>query len=154
MKTTIYALVDPRDLVTVRYIGQTSAPAKRLDSHCSERAHSAKARWIQALKAEGLEPVLRVLAVVEAAHACLVERQMIEKYAGHNLLNSGGVPTSRKAYEYYRGYLFRPPSQAQTRHSVSRVTKTVPLRPPSEKVSQDVTDETVMKLIEFGMFNA
>jgi hypothetical protein len=90
----IYALSDPRDISSARYIGQTAAPRRRWQQHLhtarlwlpDERpwwVPAAKLRplyqWIRALFADERRlPVMVVLACVERRHARAAERAHIQ----------------------------------------------------------------------------
>lgn len=58
----IYALTDPDG--SVRYIGKSVNPTKRLSSHMSRSAASPVYRWASFLRSHGLRPGLRILHVV------------------------------------------------------------------------------------------
>ena len=89
----IYSLSDPRDIREVRYIGQTTAPPRRLLQHVGtarlwlpdERpwwVKSPKLRplydWIRELyRDEERLPVMVVLAWTEVGHAKVLERSTI-----------------------------------------------------------------------------
>ena len=89
----IYSLSDPRDLREIRYIGQTSAPRRRLLQHLREaRLHLPDAvpwwvpsprlrplyEWIREMYHDGGRlPIMLVAAWVEPAQARLAERAEI-----------------------------------------------------------------------------
>ncbi len=105
--TAIYSLSDPRDVREIRYIGQTTAPRRRLLQHLSTArlwlpdevpwwVPSPRLRplyeWIRALhRDEGRLPVMVVSAWVETSRdARLAERNRIYECLerGFALLNS------------------------------------------------------------------
>lgn len=61
----IYALIDPRSNL-VRYIGKTSNRKKRFGFHVRNYDVTPKGKWIQELKALGLQPVLRVIETINS----------------------------------------------------------------------------------------
>ena len=95
--TAIYSLSDPRDIRAVRYVGQTSAPQRRLQQHLNTARlwlpdqtpwwirttrHRPLYEWIRALYTDGFRlPVMVVLQWVDgtAAEARLAERALIQQ---------------------------------------------------------------------------
>lgn len=78
----VYALHDPRDW-SVRYIGKSTSSLQRPRAHVTrsafERTH--KARWIQSILREGLEPGVSILQRCErAADLSEAERHWIAHY--------------------------------------------------------------------------
>lgn len=57
---SVYALVDPRD-DQVRYVGKSVNVAVRVKAHLNDRGSTRKARWLQLLLREGLDPEVIVL---------------------------------------------------------------------------------------------
>ena len=61
----IYALCEPDLWQEVRYIGASANPKKRLGQHLADSniaaEDSPKNRWLKALKAKRLKPILRIL---------------------------------------------------------------------------------------------
>lgn len=75
----IYALHDPRT-GDVRYVGQTKDPEARLKAHVRDALEGDPKhvyRWIRQVLVHGLEPQMRVLAVVPRSHADEAEIQWI-----------------------------------------------------------------------------
>lgn len=92
----IYAMYDPRDDVTFRYVGYTGESLQaRLWRHISCVRHGEdfhKSRWIRQLLAEDIRPVMHLLEEVEPDPAVWVprERYWIARLRelGHPLTNS------------------------------------------------------------------
>jgi hypothetical protein len=91
----VYALVDPRRPMIVRYIGCSVAPDRRLREHiaaANDHNHGNDA-WISSLLGTGREPWLRVLeAVADDAMALDREAFWISVYRSPRLLNFGLAP--------------------------------------------------------------
>lgn len=91
----IYALVDPREPLVIRYIGYTSNLEARFNSHCSEARRSnyktRKSSWIRSLQKEGINPVLEVLEIDPPEGWKLAERAWIR------LLRLLGFPLTNHA---------------------------------------------------------
>ena len=106
---SIYGLTDPRT-GCIRYIGQSTDPARRLAGHCWEakREKHHRARWIIGLLKLGLKPLLEVLEEVPDEQADDVERFWISSLltAGARLVNTdaggGNVPWSSELRERVR----------------------------------------------------
>lgn len=65
MSVVIYALSDP-ETGEIRYVGKTAQrPARRLNAHIQDRAHSHKKYWIKTLRERGLKPTIEVLETIE-----------------------------------------------------------------------------------------
>lgn len=99
MSYAVYALFDPRNIETVRYIGFSRKPESRVRHHISVakkgKGHTNKCNWLKELVAENIFPGWRALAMVETMNdAALLEREFIKEYKenGHPLTNetSGG----------------------------------------------------------------
>ena len=85
--SSIYALFDPREPQTVRYVGKTvKLLAARLVNHLSdarrERDPSHKRHWISSLLADGVTPGIRLLETVCDANWENRERFWIRQFAG------------------------------------------------------------------------
>ncbi len=103
MKTaTLYTLSDPRT-GEVRYVGWTTCrPSHRLSGHLCEASRrnrtNHKDNWIRALLAEGLRPLLRMVAVCDEGEGAVAEIDLIAslKRLGYRLVNStdGGEGTT------------------------------------------------------------
>jgi hypothetical protein len=85
-KWTVYALKDPR-AGEVRYVGWTSmTPARRMTCHLTEAKHEKrswntfKVRWIRALLASGVLPIMEVLETGSGAGWSDAERRWIALY--------------------------------------------------------------------------
>lgn len=129
----IYALIDPRDK-RVRYIGMTTqALRKRYGAHLRDcRKGTYRSRWISALRAQGLKPIMLELETVPAEDRADAERRWIAFYraAGARLVNAtdGGEgtlgcrksPAERLAIGEASRLRFQDP---QARQAVSRVHK-------------------------------
>lgn len=89
-KEYIYCLKDPRDY-SVKYIGKSKKPNKRLKEHISEskRRKTKKERWINKLLKLGLEPVMEILKEINAGEYVLWEPFFIKKFKqeGFKLVN-------------------------------------------------------------------
>lgn len=99
MKTTfIYCLREP-DTGSIRYVGKSDNPKKRLSSHLSEARDKNCHRkvWLHSLKSRGLRPVLEIVDEVPVEHWQQLEVAYIEffKACGFDLTNNaaggGGV---------------------------------------------------------------
>lgn len=78
----VYHLADP-ETRAVRYVGKSTNPTGRLRAHIEEarqRQGTEKQRWIAALLARGLAPVLVIVASYEAEPAAR-ERESRECHA-------------------------------------------------------------------------
>lgn len=86
----IYELIDPRD-GSIRYIGKTNKPQKRLTLHLSRARKSTKTRkeaWIKGLINENLSPIMNVIKVCELENINKVEIETIAEYKkSHTLYN-------------------------------------------------------------------
>jgi len=92
MKTEIayiYALVDPIDK-SVRYIGKSVNPIKRLSEHLSEcRGYNhRRANWIKLLIKNGYRPELIILKVCPSCDFEKYESEYIKLYKSDKLTNS------------------------------------------------------------------
>lgn len=68
--TIVYHLVDPR-CRTVRYVGKTQTPKRRLQEHIKEsleQQNTEKKRWIHELHRAGLQPVIVEVARFPREH--------------------------------------------------------------------------------------
>ena len=86
----IYELIHPISK-EVRYIGQTSNPRIRLNSHCrgnkSRKTHTTN--WIQSLLDVGLKPEMVIFDICDKSNSDIVEQKHIREYKekGYNLTN-------------------------------------------------------------------
>lgn len=102
IKFYVYILIDPRD-ATVRYVGKSYDPQKRLKQHlkCGWSDYNPqKAQWIQDLKIAGLEPILKILESFDNYWGVdEAEKKWIKFYVTRNvaLLNlaAGGASRGR-----------------------------------------------------------
>lgn len=79
----VYALLDPRDL-QVRYIGSTSDPKQRLESHLSQPLNDEMRAWFDELRSIGLLPRLMTLADAYGPQPALkLENIYIFEYAAN-----------------------------------------------------------------------
>jgi hypothetical protein len=70
----IYALHDPRDW-SMRYVGKTKNPERRLRDHMTRRSHSRSLqRFINELRALGIKPRLTILCECSAEQSAAWER--------------------------------------------------------------------------------
>lgn len=104
----IYALCDPRTS-EIRYIGKARKPDARLAGHLREtRRRSPLYSWIASLRAAGLTPTIRVMAVCAASEWMFEERRHIAwaRALGPALLNladGGDQPLCSKAVRAQNG---------------------------------------------------
>jgi len=91
----IYALVDPRDM-TARYIGQTSRPVERVQSHWTSPANNELRQWRDDLSAAGMRFNLLPITVVSRRMAKWAEAYWIGFYRaqGHLYNIQAGVKKS------------------------------------------------------------
>ena len=64
MTVYIYGLYDPRTY-RIRYIGKTVRIKGRFSYHLNDRRNTHKGRWISSLSKIGMEPIMRVIEVIE-----------------------------------------------------------------------------------------
>jgi GIY-YIG catalytic domain len=90
----IYALADP-ETQAIRYIGQTSTPARRLKQHLRSRGKSDTSNinlWLASLRGRGLAPRMLELEIVDDGDAG--EVRWVAHYHGQGVqlinMNSGG----------------------------------------------------------------
>lgn len=96
----IYALVDPRNS-SIRYIGKSIDPIKRLKGHLNDKASTKKARWIKSLLKYGLKPEVVILELVDNDKWQEYERKWIAYYKSNLLTNhtDGGEGLSNPSLE-------------------------------------------------------
>jgi hypothetical protein len=111
----IYALTDPR-IGLVRYVGKAKDLLKRFAGHLDEarREQTHKARWIRALKREGLIPGTLILEEVEDGREDQAERLWIKKFPPGQLTN---------ATEGGEGGRLSPQAQAKCTEGIRRAAK-------------------------------
>lgn len=81
----VYALCEP-GTEEIRYIGSSSDPEARLQSHTSDSASIGMREWVASLN--GAKPVLRLLQRANSStEARALEREWIRKYPPAQLLN-------------------------------------------------------------------
>ena len=83
----VYALLDPRDQ-SIRYIGMSRQPEKRLREHMKDTNHKQKHAWLKELKAQGLEPIVKI---VEKAGKDRKQAFSRETYWIHHYLEQGAL---------------------------------------------------------------
>jgi len=91
----IYALCEPDNADSVRYIGQTRQdPDTRLYRHLRDRDCPDKFAWIESLRTQGRTPLLRILTTTKDDEAAAVEKRCINEHVarGAHLLNVQHVP--------------------------------------------------------------
>lgn len=98
--TFIYALIDPRDQ-TIRYIGKSDDPHKRLLVHLREKSDTYKNRWIKSLQSQGLVPELLIVEEVSRDQWGVREQYWIVYYReqGAALTNTEEGGLGRRNYE-------------------------------------------------------
>ncbi len=85
--TFIYSLTCPLT-GEVRWIGKSDNPHKRLNGHLYNATNALMADWIESLKAQGLRPIVGIVAKVKNRLWRRAERAFIRKFAkSHPLLN-------------------------------------------------------------------
>lgn len=104
MKTTIYALLDPRD-GKVRHVGRTRRRlAVRLGNHLhwarTLRTNSPRGVWLRELLSLGLRPWIVGLKEAEAVAADLVERDLIAAYPDLLNVTYNRAPVERPGVEW------------------------------------------------------
>lgn len=89
MKTYIYILQEPDDN-SVRYVGKSNNPKRRLQAHLSnkDKNNSYVNNWIKSLKAKGIKPIMSIIDETEDDWQSL-EMYWIEQFKvwGFNLTN-------------------------------------------------------------------
>jgi hypothetical protein len=89
MTTFIYGLADPDD-ETVRYVGKSNHPKKRIMNHTSPKnllKNSHKNHWLNGLLRQGKYPLLVILEEVDISCWEEAEKSWIIKLAKNNLTN-------------------------------------------------------------------
>ncbi len=120
VKTTfIYALCDP-DTLTIRYVGKSDNPRKRLILHLLDKQKTHKVNWINKLKSQNKRPVLKILKEVEEQLWEEAEKKWIAHYrkiCGNKLTNStdGGEGVKNLTPESRRKM-----SESKKGHTVSK----------------------------------
>jgi len=77
----VYVYIDPRNHDEFYY---GKGRGSRKDSHLTENSHSAKSKQIKEIQAEGLDPVVRVIARnLSETDALLVEKTLLWKLGKH-----------------------------------------------------------------------
>lgn len=67
----MYCLVDPRQPNLPRYLGSTIQPRERLKKHLSRHATNRDLQaWKDAMRADGVAPLLRIVSVCESEREC------------------------------------------------------------------------------------
>ncbi len=99
MNTThIYTLAHPTTGV-IRYVGKANKLGARYALHIRKDEHTAKSRWIQSLKSQGLQPTMEVLDIVPSGEWQFWEMYWIAqlKAWGCTLYNgdNGGLGSDR-----------------------------------------------------------
>lgn len=86
----VYALLDPRSS-SVRYIGRSVKPERRMAQHMCCDDDTYRSRWINSLKRAGLRPTLKILCWAEVADARRIEAKLVRI---HRAKNSGLTNTT------------------------------------------------------------
>jgi hypothetical protein len=102
VKHYIYGLYDPRDN-QIRYVGRTINMKHRYKQHrrpSNSTEGKKKVNWVLELKAQSLEPVMKMLEEVDETNVAERERYHIKYYLslGANLTNSVLIGPSLKPY--------------------------------------------------------
>ena len=92
----IYVLTDPRDN-TVRYVGKSNDPARRLAEHVS-----SDLPWLVDLKASGLAPVMRIMDRASVDEWERAEQYWITFYSTRGRLLNTEVGGRGYAHAYYK----------------------------------------------------
>lgn len=82
---TVYGLVSSAEPNRVRYVGQSVAPARRMDDHASATAAPAVREWFQATLAAGHEVWMIRLAEVGPELASRAEQDWIAAYVAREM---------------------------------------------------------------------
>jgi hypothetical protein len=93
----LYTLTDPRPGRDEIYVGGSRHPKQRFRVHilCHDDWQSRKTKWIEALKREGVRPILTILEGVEDADAPAAESKLIDYWRnlrGARCVNQGFYP--------------------------------------------------------------
>lgn len=95
--TSVYLLVDPSDMLHVRYVGIADNPHRRFNCHAAASRVAKKSylrHWVDSLKARGELPTMIIVDRAERDAACRLEQEYIAAFrsGGHKLTNvsSGG----------------------------------------------------------------
>lgn len=93
----IYALIDPRDN-SIRYVGQTKTPHKRLMQHMSQDyAQGAKKQWLDELTAARLVPIMQICERVQGAQKALLrEAETIRRFISEGAMLVNGEAQERE----------------------------------------------------------
>lgn len=99
----IYSLSDPRTN-TIRYVGKTCYPHRRLRHHCNDPANNHRTNWLRSLTAAGVTPEMDILEeVLPGSSWEIAERFWIAylRFVGAPLTNSvaGGEGGSNPSTE-------------------------------------------------------
>lgn len=96
----VYLLQDPRDK-TIRYVGVTNNPKRRLSQHKTSPANKKLKTWIDSLKSQNIEPDMLIIDEAKREDALEIEANMIwlfSKLSKKLLCNGGGT---RVAYRFH-----------------------------------------------------
>jgi hypothetical protein len=146
MKTTLYALVDPRTGL-VRYIGKTSkAPEERLHYHIKGSKHKRchREKWISMLIEMGLQPQLQIIDVVEG-NGSQAEMDLIKKYRemGCDLTNAtdggDGSPGYKHTEESRAKIREKRKNQKFSKESIEKRAASLRGRPRSTEARQAIS---------------
>lgn len=86
----IYSLSNPFDN-TVKYIGKTKNPKRRLSEHLTKKGLTCKkGKWIRLLLSQGIVPIMEILDEVHSTEINFYEQYWISQYRawGFILLNT------------------------------------------------------------------
>lgn len=129
MKSTIYALVDPRKKEEYRYVGKTVQKlSQRLSGHVYEAgkpdSHTYKTHWIRKLLREGVKPQIIKLETIDVEIDCEREIYWISrlKKKGYKLTN--GTEGGEVAYPGERSHMFGKTGKDATMYGKHHSEKT------------------------------
>lgn len=96
MKTFIYSLTDPRDMI-IKYIGKSNNPKKRYYQHFADvrkQYKTKKCNWIRKLISLGFKPILNIIEECDITQWEIRERYWISKLLPKNNQRDGGGGSS------------------------------------------------------------
>lgn len=82
---SVYVLCDPRTN-EVRYVGETIDTMNRMRGHRSCTANKERTEWVKELEGLGLQPVMKVVSIVQRSECYEEERRVIELHRSQGCL--------------------------------------------------------------------